>query len=219
MSSNCARTGGETEPGERVDFLHPEALRARLEGLEREPRRTFSESLSLTEQEEERLRDAAVLIPLVERAPGQMSVLLTKRSAALRKHSGEFSFPGGRRDDEDADLMQTALREAQEEVALEPDAVRVFGALMKMPTVTGFMVTSYVGEFEPSARLVGNPDEIDLLLEVPMSALLDPGVHRTQPREWRGESFVMHIFAWQGHVIWGATAYMLYDLVQYLRGR
>ena len=199
-----------------MDFLRPEALRARLGALGDEPTRSFLARLSLTEEEAADIREAAVLIPLVERG-GQMFVLLTKRSEALRKHSGEFSFPGGRRDPEDADLRQTALREAEEEVALRPDAVQVFGALMRMPTVTGFMVTSYVAEYQPDAALVHNPDEIALMLELPLARLLDPAIHHTQPREWRGESFIMHFFEWEGHVIWGATAYMLYDLLVYLR--
>jgi 8-oxo-dGTP pyrophosphatase MutT (NUDIX family) len=200
-----------------MDAMRPELVRDRLRQLGAEPRRVFMEQLSLTEEEDASMREAAVLIPLVERA-GELHVLVTKRSAALRKHSGEFSFPGGRRDEEDADLRVTALREAHEEVALPPEGVHVFGALMKMPTVTGFIVTSYVGEYSPDAQLIHNPGEIELMLEIPLVRLLDPEVHRTQLRDWRGASFIMHIFEWQGHIVWGATAYMLHDLLLVLRG-
>jgi hypothetical protein len=84
--------------------------------------------------------------------------------------------------------------------------------------VTGFIVTSYVGEYSPDAQLIHNPGEIELMLEIPLVRLLDPEVHRTQLRDWRGASFIMHIFEWQGHIVWGATAYMLHDLLLFLRG-
>jgi 8-oxo-dGTP pyrophosphatase MutT (NUDIX family) len=198
--------------------LHPDDVRERLQSLGAEPDRSLMGEFSVTEEELRSAREAAVLIPLVERSR-QMSVLLTKRASHLRHHSGEFSFPGGRRDDEDETLIQTALREAHEEIALEPERVNIFGSLNQMPTVSGYIVTSFVGEFEADAPLVASPDEIELLWEIPLHALLDPSVHKTQQREWRGQSFLMHLFEWQGHIVWGATAFMLDALIGELTDR
>ncbi len=162
------------------------------------------------------LAPAAVLIPLTERN-GAMDVVLTKRSSKLRKHSGEISFPGGRRDDDDIDLAGTALRESHEEIALIPADVQVYGALMQMPTVTGFEVTVFVGEFSQPYELQANPDEIETIIQTPLTDFIDESLHRLEQMEWQGVRFPMHYFDIQGHNVWGATAYMLVNLMDYLQ--
>lgn len=159
------------------------------------------------------LRPAAVLAPITER-DGELEVVLTKRSDALRQHSGEVSFPGGRMDDTDDDIVFTALRETHEEIAIRPEDISVFGALMTMPTVTGYDVTMIVGEFESPYELVPNPAEIDTILHTPLALL--PEVHRVEEREWNGYRFPMHYYDVDGHVVWGATAFMLHTLLEYL---
>lgn len=162
------------------------------------------------------LRPAAVLVPLTE-VDGTLDIVLTKRSEELRKHSGEVSFPGGRQDPDDAHLVETALRETYEEIAIRPDDVEVYGALLSMPTVTGYDVTVYVGEFGSPYELVPNPDEIDTIIQAPLTAFLDDANYRTEEREWGGFRFPMHYYDYDGHVVWGATAYMLHTLLEYLR--
>ena len=161
------------------------------------------------------LIDASVLIPLSEHQ-GQLHVLLTRRASTLRKHAGEISFPGGRRDDADQDLLQTALRETWEEVALAPEQVRVYGPFSKVPTPSGFQIWSYIGEFDHARPLRPNPDEIDELMRAPLEALIQPGVHQVKRHSYQGVSYPIHYFHYGERPIWGATAYMLYELLRYL---
>ena len=158
------------------------------------------------------MRQAGVLIPIFERA-GQMHVLLTRRSVELRNHSGEISFPGGRRDPEDADLLATALREAHEEISLAPGDVDVFGLFASVPTMTGFQISAYVGEFEDPYELCACPDEIDYLVELSFEELLEGQLHRMKLEEFKGIEFPMHRFELDVQPIFGATAYMLYELL------
>jgi 8-oxo-dGTP pyrophosphatase MutT (NUDIX family) len=196
--------------------VKPDEIRARLERLSNDPRFHLREFGGLQDLFGD-LRPAAVLVPLTERS-GQMDVVLTKRAEDLRKHSGEISFPGGRADDDDDDLIQTALRESHEEIALRPDDVHVFGALMQMPTVTGYDVTVFVGEFEQPYDLDPNPFEIDELIEAPLDAFTDESIHRLEKREWNGMEVPIHFYDYQGYNVWGATAFMLNTLLEYLKG-
>ena len=147
-----------------------------------------------------------------------MHILLTRRALALRKHSGEVSFPGGRRDPEDPDLRDTALREAWEEVGLLPEDVRLYGAFSRLPTGTGFHVTSFVGEFSDPYELRPNPAEIDYLITPALDALLTPEVHQLVMREIEGITYPAHTFNHGPQPIWGATAFMLH-LFEALRRR
>lgn len=196
--------------------MNPDDIRARLGLLTAEPRMRIREFRAI-EGMFDRLAPAAVLIPLTERG-GEMEVVLTKRSERLRKHSGEVSFPGGRKDEGDPDLVQTALRESAEEIRLQPDDVTVFGALLRMPTVTGFEVTVYVGEFAQPYELAPNPDEIDTIIEAPLADFVDERLYRREEVEWNGHRFPMHSFDIQGHNVWGATALMMVTLLDFLKG-
>lgn len=154
-------------------------------------------------------------MPLTEQ-DGEFSMLFTQRSDNLRNHPGEISFPGGRRDPEDASLLETALREAHEEVALQPDDVRIYGALTHMPTITGFDVTAFVGEFPDPYPLAINPGEIALTFRAPLSALADPAIHRVEQREFQGAHYPLHFYDFDGHIIWGATGFLLHTFMKYL---
>lgn len=113
--------------------------------------------------------------------------------------------------------MQTALREACEEISLAPGLVHVYGPLVQMPTFTGFRVTSFVGEFtQPLSSLIINPDEIDVLIVAPLVALADPSIYHVEDREFNGERFAMHTYQFGDHRIWGITGMMLHLFLQYL---
>lgn len=196
--------------------MNPDDIRERLKQLNDRPRKRVREFRALDEMFDE-LAAAAVLVPLTE-LDGRMDVVLTKRSQKLRKHPGQVSFPGGRRDDTDRDLVFTALRESHEEIALQPADVEVYGALMQMPTVTGFEVTVYVGEFSQPYELSPNPAEIDTIIQTPLTDFIDDSLYRQEEAEWGGMKFPMHYLDIQGHNVWGATAYMLVELMDYLTG-
>jgi len=155
-----------------------------------------------------------VLVPLVEgRDPG---LILTRRTADLPRHAGEISFPGGMHDVEDGDLLATALREAEEELGLSPDAVDVLGALEPISTyTTGFWVTAFVGALEEGPHLTPNPHEIAEVIHVPVRVLDEVEAEVEWTREdqtWRG--FVYEV---DGHVIWGATGRMLHEFLEVFR--
>lgn len=161
------------------------------------------------------LRPAAVLIGLIEHEDGP-TVLLTRRSDTLRSHTGQIAFPGGRCDPGETP-WQTALREAQEEVALDPAFVTVAGLLHGYQTVTGFHVTPVVGFIDPKATFVASPEEVADVFETPFAFLMDPANHQRQSRE-APDGARRHFYAmpWNDWFIWGATAGMLRSLYEAL---
>jgi 8-oxo-dGTP pyrophosphatase MutT (NUDIX family) len=161
------------------------------------------------------LRPAAVLVPIVDRAPAP-TVLLTRRARHLRDHSGQVSFPGGRVHADDASPEATALREALEEIALESGRVELLGRLPDYHTRTGFRVTPVVGIVTPPFELRPDPNEVEEAFEVPLAFLVDPANHQRQSREWQGETRWFYAMPYEGHYIWGATAGMLVNLANYL---
>ena len=142
-----------------------------------EGRPPFSDfDLSGERPNQAKLREASVLVPLITRETG-LSVLLTRRSADMPTHSGQIAFPGGRRQEEDADAIATALREAREEVGLDPFHVRVLGASDPYETVTQFRVTPIVGLVSHLADFVADPREVDAIFEVPFAHFMNPANH------------------------------------------
>ncbi len=160
----------------------------------------------------ESLKPAGVLIPVIERDSG-LTVLLTQRSAELKHHAGQISFPGGRMEDHDADIQATALRETHEEVGIEPSDVTVIGFLNPMPTVTGYAVTPVIGVVlaDPNALKVDRT-EVEFAFEVPLAFLLDKRNACEAEREFRGHTVPIVEFRYEGHRIWGVTAHMLLEL-------
>lgn len=159
-------------------------------------------------------RDAAVLIPIV--AVPEPTLLFTRRTEHLPSHKGQISFPGGSIDDEDASPTEAALREAEEEIALHRDQVRVIGELDSVPTfVTGYVVAPVVGWLDQEPDLTPNPHEVADILHVPVSHLVD--ANRVEPgyeMEW-GE-LPTEGWVWEGNVIWGATARILRNFLSHL---
>jgi len=160
------------------------------------------------------LREASVLVPLIPRETG-LSVLLTRRSADMPTHSGQIAFPGGRRQEDDADAIATALREAREEVGLDPAYVRVLGASDPYETVTQFRVTPIVGLVSHQAAFVADPREVDAIFEVPFAHFMDPANHQRHSRDYNGQTRYYYAMPYGEHYVWGATAGMLRAL--YLR--
>lgn len=154
--------------------------------------------------------DAAVLVPIYL-DQGELHAVFTRRREDLRRHAGEISFPGGRRDPEDADLMATALREAEEEVGLDPAAVEVSGALQPTPTIaTGYAVYPFVGVIEPGMAWTLSPREVAEVIELPLSTLKAGYGRRRLVR--RGLPIRTDTYVVGDHLIWGATARILADL-------
>lgn len=154
---------------------------------------------------------AAVLFPIVVRDSGH-TVLLTQRTAHLRDHAGQVSFPGGRVEADDASPVHTALRETEEEIGLSRDRVDVLGFLPEYRTGTGFRITPVVGLVHPPFDLAPDPFEVAEIFEVPLAYLLDPANHQRHSLHYRGA--LRHYFAmpYGGYFIWGATAGMIRSL-------
>jgi 8-oxo-dGTP pyrophosphatase MutT (NUDIX family) len=159
----------------------------------------------------ESLQPAGVLIPVIERE-NSLTVLLTRRSAELKHHAGQISFPGGRMEEHDRDIQATALRETHEEVGIPTDNVSVIGYLDPMPTVTGYAVTPVIGVIKSPGALNIDHNEVELAFEVPLAFLLDKRNARPGEREYRGRKVAIIEFVYEQHRIWGATAYMLVEL-------
>ncbi|MDB5891071.1 MAG: hydrolase [Polaromonas sp.] len=169
---------------------------------------------------------AAVLIPLVMRQ--ELTLLLTQRTANLSTHSGQIAFPGGRTDDSDRDAVDTALREAYEEVGVPQDRVEVLGKLPTYVTGTAYIVTPVVALVMPGFELRPNPDEVADVFEVPLSYLMNPANHRRHQvefdgvtREWLSMPYTEPVVNLSGvdtqeRYIWGATAGMLRNLYRFL---
>ena len=165
--------------------------------------------------DESRAIPAAVLIPVVARREGP-TVLLTQRSAALRSHSAQVAFPGGRVDAVDGSPVITALRETEEEIGLARDHVRVLGFLDAYLTGTGYRITPVVGLVAPPFDLTVNPQEVDEAFETPLSFLLDPANHKREGREWKGIYRTYYAMPFGDRYIWGATAGMIRNLYERL---
>ena len=167
---------------------------------------------------------AAVLVPLVQRPHG-LQVLLTQRTAHLRDHAGQISFPGGRAEPEDGDPAITALREAEEEVGLPRECVTVIGHMPVYTTVTRFEVTPVVALVQPPFDLALDAFEVAEAFEVPLAYLMNPAHHRRHIAQLEDGPRQFLSMPWQGeggdgvsreYFIWGATAAMLRNLYRFL---
>lgn len=164
-------------------------------------------------------RAAAVLAPLYEE-DDELFVVLTRRTWNLRSHSGEVSFPGGRQDDGDHDLWQTALRETHEEIALDTTGVELIGELDHLATVSSrSFIVPYVGELPGRPVTTANPGEVSAVLHVPVAELLDPTIFREE--RWQlpwAEDRPIFFFELVGDTVWGATGAMLRQLLGLVTG-
>jgi 8-oxo-dGTP pyrophosphatase MutT (NUDIX family) len=167
----------------------------------------------------ELLTPASVLIPIVAREPAAgagLTVIFTRRAAHLKDHSGQVSFPGGRVAREDPSPEATALREAREEIGLDPGRVELLGRMPEYHTRTGYRITPVVGVVAPPFELIPDANEVDEIFEAPLAFLLDPANRERQSREWQGELRWFFSIQYGRHTIWGATAGMLVNLARHL---
>ncbi|MDB5898615.1 MAG: hypothetical protein JWP41_2217 [Ramlibacter sp.] len=201
-------------PAVARDRLAPQALRRRFakppqweQEVRAEPRFTDRQTA-----------DAAVLVPIVMRE--RPMVLLTERTTHLSTHSGQIAFPGGKRDDTDIDSVDTALREAHEEIGLERPLAEVIGTMPTYTTGTMFIVTPVIALVRPDYRLTLNPHEVADAFEVPLEFLMNPAHHHRHAIEFSGtrrEWFSMPYHDGPNErFIWGATAGMLRNLYRFL---
>ncbi len=160
---------------------------------------------------------AAVLVPLYVQ-DGSLWVMLTRRAEALPNHGGQLAFPGGTREAGDEDEVATALREAGEELGIDPASVLVLGQLDDVVTVTGFVVSPVVGALPYPLALKPSEREVEAVVPVPFAYLANPEAVETEELLVAGERVASPVFHYRGLRIWGATARVVADLVERLSG-
>ena len=161
--------------------------------------------------------EAAVLVPIIEK-DNNPSVVLTKRSNQLRKHSGQIAFPGGKVDEEDENVYSTALRETEEEIGIHQESILVHGLLDDFATPYFSSVTPVLGTIKNREYIISE-SEIEEIIEVPLNELMDPKIYHSELWQRNGITHTIHFYLWHDSVkhktynIWGATAGVLYKVL------
>lgn len=186
-------------------------LRAALDAAQGGASSDFDLNPSVLLPENRVLRPASVLVAIQD-GPQGPQVILTKRASHLRHHPGQIAFPGGRQDPNDANAVDTALREAREEIGLPDSAVEILGRLPPHETVTGFQVTPIVAQITRAFTPRPEPGEVAEIFRAPLSHLTDPARFRIERRIWRGTWRNYYIVPWGPYYVWGATARILRGL-------
>lgn len=168
------------------------------------------------QQSEGIMRRASVLIPLVLREGG-LHLLLTRRADHLTDHAGQISLPGGRQEPSDASAVETALREAQEEIGLHPRHVEVIGLLPEYWTGSGYRITPVVGVVRPPIVLQPDPGEVDEIFEVPLAFLMNGMNHQRRTAVFPNGQRTFYAMPYERFFIWGATAAILRNLYHFIR--
>ena len=165
------------------------------------------------------LRKASVLIPITRHRPGRASeVVLTVRSENLNSHAGQVSLPGGSEEDDDSDVIATALRESEEEIGLARDQVEVIGRLGDMALPSGFQITPIVGLIEPGLDFVPCPIEVAEIFHAPLSLLMDTEAYSSTSMSYDSQSRRILELQYERYRIWGATAAILHHLAKTIAG-
>lgn len=159
------------------------------------------------------LRPAAVMIALAER-DGELHILLTKRATHLKHHPGQISFPGGKVEESDADIVETAIREMEEEIGVFTDRQHLLGCLAPLPTVSGYLVTPVIAFVEADYTPTLDKNEVHSLFEVPLALFLRRNAITKQPFLVRGNTYHIYAMSYENHLIWGVTAQILHALSQ-----
>jgi 8-oxo-dGTP pyrophosphatase MutT (NUDIX family) len=160
-------------------------------------------------------RPAAVLVPLYVRER-ELWTLFTKRSEAVESHKGQISFPGGMEALDDASPWETAVRETEEEIGLPRKAILPLGELPEVVTFTGFRIRPFVGAIPWPFDLQEDPREVDSVIEIPIRVLMGPTLVEERGIAWKGRTVLTPVYHVKGHVLWGATAFLLASLLEAL---
>lgn len=160
---------------------------------------------------------AAIIIPVFE-IDGEAHLLLTLRTDTVMHHKGQVSFPGGAREEQDASLEQTALRETYEEVGIPPEMVSIIGQLDDFPTITDFMVTPYVAAIPYPYPHRINTDEVAELVEVPLELFLNKQAFEVKEKTYRGVTYPVYYYYFKHVVIWGVTGFIVNRFVELVFG-
>ena len=190
-------------------------LRAELPELPLEPTHG-DHDLNPTMARATPLTPAAVLVPII--VLPEPTVLFTRRTEHLARHAGQVSFPGGRAHESDLSLVETALREAQEETGITANFVTIAGFLDPYSTGTGFAILPVVGVLTSGFELLPDPNEVAEIFEVPLAFLLNPANRQKRRMEWRGREREFYAYVYGEHYIWGATAGILSNFADRLKG-
>jgi 8-oxo-dGTP pyrophosphatase MutT (NUDIX family) len=166
-------------------------------------------------QAEADLRECAVLVPIVAREP-LATVLLTRRTTHLKSHAGQIAFPGGKVEPEDKTPIDTALREAAEEIGLDAGFVRPLSLLAPHRTGTGFRIVPVLGLVDASYTAKANPSEVDDVFEIPLAFLMRTENHERHYAEWKGQRRQFYAMTYGDRFVWGATAAILRTLYERL---
>src|SRR5438105_9158394 len=206
-----ATQGRETgQQWERGNALLPDITPERIRSVLRSTPPDIGES-------ESQIRRAAVIVPVILRHDPVL--LFTRRTEHLSSHAGQICFPGGSYHPSDSTLIETALRELEEEIGLKPESVEIAGFLDAYETLnTGFRILPVVGLVQEGFELIIDPHEVAETFEAPLSYLLDPRNHAIKQAERGGVVREFYAITWEKHVIWGATAAMIVNLSERLRG-
>jgi 8-oxo-dGTP pyrophosphatase MutT (NUDIX family) len=161
-------------------------------------------------------RTAAVLVPILDIEIPE--VLLTRRALHLAHHPGQVSFPGGAAEDQDVSAVRTALREAEEEVGLDPDNVTPLGFLDRFDSISDYRVLPVVGLVKPPLKWTIDTEEVEEAFTIPLSVVLDRKRYKEHPMSDARQDYVLYSLEWHGHEVWGLTAAMLINLSERMNG-
>ncbi len=157
---------------------------------------------------------SAVLMPIYMR-DGELHIVFTKRTTKLKEHKGQISFPGGKYSKRDLNLLSTALRECKEEIGVEKRHVKILGELDDIITVTGYLISPYVGLIPYPYKFKTSVNEVEEIISVPVSELLEPKNFRVEKSiKVNGKTFPVYYFFYQENIIWGATARILKQFLE-----
>ncbi|WP_068545112.1 CoA pyrophosphatase [Thalassotalea crassostreae] len=162
------------------------------------------------------LKHASVLIPIVDHG-NELSIVLTKRASHLKHHAGQISFPGGKVEKQDIHLIDTALRETEEEIGVNRDEIKIVGQLKPYHTITGFHITPIIGFIPDNYNFVIDQNEVAEVFYVPFSHFFDEDNHLKVEFSRQGNKHKVYFMPYLNYNIWGATAAILKDLVQHLK--